>query len=805
MRGASPAMKDQQWASRRHKIELSGGSPVVPSNRSRFGVLLLAAVSALAVPAPWLPAGEVKLKNGVTLNGSVHPVEMLVKAPQRPNNLPTTSTPILMVQTPLARTFVPYRQRVSSSDELDLGRGESFKFNQKKMDGGTRLIGVVGDFVEKPTAFDAFGRRALKLRLAKSIETIYQGITEITPEFVKITALNYQWDTAMATSSLPDDVLDPILRQGHPPTDSSHRIKIALFYIGAARYGPAERELDSIDRDFPQMADSVKKARAHLMAAKARDVLGEIKLRRAAGQHQFVYQSCAAFLPENVEPAVLAEVREITAAYDAARDRGIRARGLLADLQAQLGTDPRVADVGSRRAEIVESMNFSNIDRLDAFLRLADDSKLKADEKLALALSGWVVGSDHAITELDQALKFWQARYLLLDSLGNAEAGRDDVRKRLEALEGVSVPRVAQMIPLLPAALDSGSALPATAVRITLPAAGDEPPAAYWVMLPPEYHVDHSYPLIVALHSEKRPPEQELAFWAGSATRIGPAQRHGYIVIVPDYTAKPGQRQYEYAAASHRLVLEALRDARRRFNVDSDRVFLAGHDMGGDAAFDIGLSHPDLFAGVIPIAGLSDRYSEFYWENAKTLPFYVILGEYDRNTVSNNAKELMKMMQNGFDLIYVEYIGTGADSFYSEIHKLFDWMSRLKRAPLPRNINDKSLRECDNQFYWLEFNGLPKNVIDIDWSADKRRPIRPINVSARVNEANTVAISFAAERYRIRLTPTDGLIDFEKRFRVKIHEKEHFNGFLKPDIGAMLDHHRLHGDRQRLYWAVLEL
>ena len=44
-----------------------------------------------------------------------------------------------------------------------------------------------------------------------------------------------------------------------------------------------------------------------------------------------------------------------------------------------------------------------------------------------------------------------------------------------------------------------------------------------------------------------------------------------------------------------------LRDAMRRFSIDSDRVFLSGHSIGGDAAWDIGLAHPDLWAGVIPI------------------------------------------------------------------------------------------------------------------------------------------------------------------------------------------------------------
>ena len=47
------------------------------------------------------------------------------------------------------------------------------------------------------------------------------------------------------------------------------------------------------------------------------------------------------------------------------------------------------------------------------------------------------------------------------------------------------------------------------------------------------------------------------------------------------------------------MVIDTLRDLRRRFQVDSDRVFLFGWEQGADAALDIGMSHPDQFAGVL--------------------------------------------------------------------------------------------------------------------------------------------------------------------------------------------------------------
>ena len=50
------------------------------------------------------------------------------------------------------------------------------------------------------------------------------------------------------------------------------------------------------------------------------------------------------------------------------------------------------------------------------------------------------------------------------------------------------------------------------------------------------------------------------------------------------------QKSYEFSAREHGAVLYALRDAYRRFSLDTDRVFLTGHSIGGNAAWDIGLA-----------------------------------------------------------------------------------------------------------------------------------------------------------------------------------------------------------------------
>ena len=86
--------------------------------------------------------------------------------------------------------------------------------------------------------------------------------------------------------------------------------------------------------------------------------------------------------------------------------------------------------------------------------------------------------------------------------------------------------------------------------------------------------------------------------------------------------------------------------------VDGDRTFLAGHGMGGDATFDIAMSHPDLFAGAVSISGLCRHFTKWYWPNAAGIPFYVVNGEKDRDSRLVNANDISRMMKAGHDVMW---------------------------------------------------------------------------------------------------------------------------------------------------------
>src|SRR5262249_55421015 len=138
---------------------------------------------------------------------------------------------------------------------------------------------------------------------------------------------------------------------------------------------------------------------------------------------------------------------------------------------------------------------------------------------------------------------------------------------------------------------------------------------------------------------------------------------------------------YNFTSDEHAAVLDTLRDLQRRFNVDTDRVFLAGAGQGGDMAFDVGLSHPDVFAGVVTMGAQPRYFANQYAVNRQYLPFYIVAGELASEAPKAIRDQLrLTSIPRGQPIIYVEYKGRGQEWFGGELPTIFDWMNRKKRS-----------------------------------------------------------------------------------------------------------------------------
>jgi hypothetical protein len=316
--------------------------------------------------------------------------------------------------------------------------------------------------------------------------------------------------------------------------------------------------------------------------------------------------------------------------------------------------------------------------------------------------------------------------------------------------------------------------------------------------------------MIVSLHPAEHNGKAELDFWGGSAAKPGRAMASGYIVITPEYV-EPETHEYGYSMTSHDVVVRSIIDARKRFNVDSDRIFLTGHGMGGDAAFDIGMSHPDLFAGVIPINGICNHFCTWYWQNAGHTAWYVVTGEFDaRNTFNVDAKILSRMMSgttgysNGMDVVLVEFVQRGYESYFEETPRIFDWMEGQRRQKVPHDFVMHVLRPSENHLYWLSAAGLPKSVTESNVLAGPSHgSISPMHLEGKISPGGTIRVKSTAKSHTVWLSPE--LISFEKPIKVMVRDMQKHIKQPKSSIEDILDDFSSRADRQLIYTARIDL
>ncbi|HET6422303.1 MAG TPA: hypothetical protein VFG20_01390, partial [Planctomycetaceae bacterium] len=566
--------------------------------RSVFGVVItLFALSTM------LTAGEVRLKNGLVLQGKPAKLITLTNI-NNPNPGPIVIFNLVMVQTggaiPYQRYFVPYRQVPDDGLDMTAQLARQDEFSVFHLKGSRANVVKNLGTISQATEFDKDGRRLVTLQTERGGVNIPQGITRLTPTHAEITSLNHSWDFGLALNQLPQSTVLEILHNPVvcKPDDAQDRMARARFCVQAGWYAAADEELTSVANDFPSLSEQVTAVRQELRQLFARDILRELNRRKAAGQFQLAEESIRK-LPPNLGAGIAREVQRFLDELQQSRDTLDKVRYLLGELQGKLPAGEAARQVAAMRSVMSEELSPHDLGSMLPFLQAESDAQLTAEEKLALAYSGWILGAEGADTDLSRARRLWDARVWVTEYLRAEDpAVRAEVAGHLQDLEGIGPNTIRQLLQQLPPPRDAEGIAPGTPQRIEV----DEN-MAYWVVLPPEYSPRHRYPAIVALHPGANSTESTARWWAGSDDHPGWASRRGFITVVPEYIAEAA-KEFTGSPAAHTAVIESLRDARLRFAIDSDRVFLAGHGLGGDAAFDIGMTHPDEFAGVIPISGL---------------------------------------------------------------------------------------------------------------------------------------------------------------------------------------------------------
>ena len=134
-------------------------------------------------------------------------------------------------------------------------------------------------------------------------------------------------------------------------------------------------------------------------------------------------------------------------------------------------------------------------------------------------------------------------------------------------------------------------------------------------------------------------------------------------------------------------VLEIVRD---EFNVNSKRIYLMGHSMGGGGTWHIGINYPDIWAGLAPIAPATFR-SPDNLAKIKTTPVILVQGDKDRLVPVQGARRwAAKMKELGMTHTYIEVKdGNHIKPAFTQLPAIFEFFAtHTKMVPSKKEASD---------------------------------------------------------------------------------------------------------------------
>ncbi|WP_148618799.1 hypothetical protein [Mariniblastus fucicola] len=687
--------------------------------------------------------------------------------------------------------------------------------------------------------FNQYGHRVINVATKHGPKNVVQGITKITPSYVELSSLKTDgpktsYRMSIGTGAVPVDVLRKLLRNQISRSDSPvEYFNIFDFFLQAQRFGEALEELDLIERRFPERKEQVETNRQRVRQDQARQIIREIRQRIDNGQTHLARELGGENMnKDGVAPNQLLELQDLLTGLDQADAKVVEVRTKVVELVKRFQQNPpaaitadQEAMLGKFLAELESELVSSNVTRLDSYLVQAADVTQKDQEKVALAISGWLLGSNSATPNFALAQSMFRMRELVKEYLLSGDPNRH--RELLEELKSLESGNNAEFLASMLAQMKPPMHETATAgytgeapieFSVSVPGTRAHPSEQNFrvlVHLPVEYSPYKRYPLLLTLPDVGVPVEKQLdsfnTAYIKNVGRVGRASRNGVIVAAVQW-ANPGQTTPGYSAREHATVLGAMRACFQRFQVNTDRVFLHGRGKGGNLVYDVGLAHPEHFAGLITIGGVIEKFAKVHATNRDIpLSIYAVVGEGDRLAQSANLTTWNKWLLSGryVNLLLVEYIGRLAnESFPDDVESMFAWMQyQQRRLPDPAGFefSVNSLRPWDNYYWFLELHGFPlRNVMwPKTWTDGALNALDIQGELKPESDVNHFILKPSKAGRGMTLWLSNEYVNFEKNVRISGRGKEFREG-VTPSTRIMLEDARTRGDRLHPFWARLD-
>jgi len=126
---------------------------------------------------------------------------------------------------------------------------------------------------------------------------------------------------------------------------------------------------------------------------------------------------------------------------------------------------------------------------------------------------------------------------------------------------------------------------------------GEQQPVRYWI---PEQATKQPTPILVSLHTWSSDNTQDRSPWLAEAVK------REWVYIMPNFRGANHHPEAGGSPLARQDILDALDWAQKTYNIDSERIYLAGASGGGHMSMLMAGHHPDRFSAVSSWVGISD-------------------------------------------------------------------------------------------------------------------------------------------------------------------------------------------------------
>ncbi|MEQ1830054.1 MAG: hypothetical protein ABL921_29100, partial [Pirellula sp.] len=410
---------------------------------------------ALLSPTPvWAQQSTLTLKDGLTLGpGLAGNIVALNRKGSINNRAEVQAKNITFMDEGLRIIYVCPRRTATNTESQALLRIK-FKNNESEVaKEGLNVVPVSG--IAKTTLFDQDGRRFyLSPLIGQGVARFIQGITEITPSYVKVEALKtedkdkYRWDMRLSLDSLDSETLINILTHNANREKPGDWLDIVNLFSEAKRFYEARHMLKEAIYKFPELETQKSQLKQfdQLMA----DQLFEASLN-AQSANQFQY---AKLILETINKPALSLETQIK--LDSKLQDFDKAQAELDLLQKSIEADVAKLTEGDIKLqfqsvlpEIARYLSPKTMERFSDYIRRRSDAKLRPEQLASIAISGWIYGPTVGDDNTAVVASGIRARKQISEYLA-APTRNDQIVEELSRQESGSARLVAKILENMP-------------------------------------------------------------------------------------------------------------------------------------------------------------------------------------------------------------------------------------------------------------------------------------------------------------------------------------------------------------------